>query len=181
MLILSASVVFQELLSKSALRVSHAARWRWRRSSARRATQRSKLLCPGLAPTYKPSSKRGTTTLTVSKHACTNTQSHFPDNIVPLSPLQLLRCSTFDGRSHLPVLCSKQRQSVCVCWSLHLSPCISAPCRITVLPSRLSPPNKLPVPPERRACFQSDHTHLQILSCLYFLVLRVCAHMCPRL
>lgn len=62
------SGVLQEPRSKCVHRVSPAARWRWRRSWASRATQRSKLPSPGLAPTYSPPSDRDTTTLTVSVH-----------------------------------------------------------------------------------------------------------------
>lgn len=75
------SRVLQEPRSKCVHRVFLAARWKWRRSWASRATQRSKLLSPGWAPTYSPPSDRDTTTSTVSIHTrhrqthCTTTAS----------------------------------------------------------------------------------------------------------
>lgn len=68
--------LFQEPRWKSVRRVSPVAPWRWRRSWASRATPRSKLLSPGLAPMYNLPSNRDMTTLTVSKHTRTNT--HIP-------------------------------------------------------------------------------------------------------
>lgn len=40
----------------------------------------------------------------------------------------------FDGRFHLPVHCPERRQSVCVCWPVHLSLNVSAPCPIAAAP-----------------------------------------------
>lgn len=112
-------------------RVSPAARWRWRRSWASRATRRSKLLSPGLAPTYNPPSNRGTTTLTVSKHTYTNKHtSHFSGYTVLLASVDCMCCMIFDGHSHLPVHYTERRQLVCVCWPVHLSLSVSAPCLI---------------------------------------------------
>lgn len=119
----SMSCVLQEPLSKCVHRVSPAARWKWRRSWASRATRRSKLPSPGLAPTYSPPSDRDTATSTVSTHT-----RHRQTRCARLpSDSGTRMCYVIcDGLSHLPLHCLKRRHSVCVCGPVHLSLTVSA-------------------------------------------------------
>lgn len=81
-----------------------------------------------------------------------------------MSPSQHLCCTIFDGRSHLPVHCSKRRQSVCVRWPVHLSLNVLAPCLFvppTIPASLLS----------RETCMLPDGPHTS--SDLVFSVLPV--------
>lgn len=154
------SRVLQEPRSKCVHRVSLAARWRWRRSWASRATQRSKLLSPGLAPTYSPRSDRDTTTLTVSIHARHQQTLHYTA-LLPSDSGSM--CSMIcDGLSHLPSHCLKRRHSVCVCRPVHLSLTVSTRGLVVLLHTARSSATCFRPPLERHACLQTDHTHLQI-------------------
>lgn len=162
--------LLQEPRWKCVRRVSLAAQWRWRRSWASRATRRSKLPSPGLAPTYNPPSNRDMTTLTVSKHTQhklthTWTAATFQATLCRwlVSLQQHLCCMNFDGRSHLPVYCPERRHSVCVHRPVHLSLIVSAPCLIV-------PPPPTPLP-SRETCTLPDGPHT--FSDLVFPVLPV--------
>lgn len=153
-------VSLQEPRSKCVHRVSLAARWKWRRSWASRATQRSKLLSPGLAPTYSPPSDRDTTTSTVSRHT-RHRQTHCA-RLPSDSGGTCMRYMICDGLSHLPLHCPKRRHSVCVCRPVHLSLTVSARALVIFLHTAWSSATCFRPPLERHACLWTDHTHLQI-------------------
>lgn len=156
------SRVLQEPHSKCVHRVSLAARWRWRRSWASRATPRSKLLSPGLAPPYSPRSDRDTTTLTVSIRARHQQTLHFTA-LLPSRSGSTCMCSMIcDGLSHLPSHCLKRRHPVCVCRPVHLSLTVSARGLGILLHTARSSTTRFRPPLERHACLWTDHTRLQI-------------------
>lgn len=159
------SRVLQEPRSKCVHRVSPAARWKWRRSWASRATQRSKLPSPGSAPTYSPASDRDTTTSTVSTRA-----RHKQTHRARLSgdSGSTCMCSLIcDGLSHLPLHCLKRRHSVCVCRPVHLSLAVSARGLVILLRTAWSSATRFrPLSGETRMLANRPHTSSNLVFSL---------------
>lgn len=155
----SMSGVLQEPRSRCVHRVSLAAQWRWRRSWASRATQRSKLLSPGSAPTSSPPSDRDTTTSTVSTHP-RHQQTHCTASKWLWQHVHVLHDLWW---TFPPATAPPKAETLCLCLSAcpPVSHCLSSrprhsPAHSLVFVTRFHPHL------ERHACLWTDHTHLQI-------------------